>query len=199
MLTGYTRTHKHRSIGVREWGTDWHFLPACAYRFYPKNSGIALSYFSSNFNKIITLPVDVSVIIVEECTHCRPWSDAAFCVTKSPKSVDTICLCLFVRTLGMGRTMRKCVFRHMRTVKAQISLRIRAVWSGPSLSAYRIIGHYRMYQWRANIRMRLRMRGMNVHFTHARRHIFAWRGPNTILWKILFLLLIYFLQEVGAG
>ena len=32
----------------------------------------------------------------------------------------------------------------MRTAKAQISLRIRAVWSGPSLSANRIIGYYRM-------------------------------------------------------
>ena len=38
-----------------------------------------------------------------------------------------------------GRAMRKLVFRHMRTMKAQISLWIRAVWSGPSLSAYRII------------------------------------------------------------
>ena len=44
--------------------------------------------------------------------------------------------------------MRKFVFGHMRTVKAQISLRIRAVWSGPSLSANRIIGFYRMYQRR---------------------------------------------------
>ena len=29
------------------------------------------------------------------------------------------------------------------------------VWSGPSLFADRIIGHYRMHQWRANARMRL--------------------------------------------
>ena len=50
--------------------------------------------------------------------------------------------------------MRQRVFGHMRTAKAQISLRIRAVWSGPSLSANRIIGYYRMYQWRANARMR---------------------------------------------
>ena len=50
--------------------------------------------------------------------------------------------------------------RHAKTylwvyAKAQISLRMRAVWSGPSLSASRIIGHYRMYEWRANARMRL--------------------------------------------
>ena len=41
----------------------------------------------------------------------------------------------------------------MRTVKAQISLRIRAVWSGQSLSAYIIIGYYRMYEWSAKARM----------------------------------------------
>ena len=35
--------------------------------------------------------------------------------------------------------MRKRVFEHMRTAKAQI----RAVWSGPSLSAYKIIGSYK--------------------------------------------------------
>ena len=34
-------------------------------------------------------------------------------------------------------------------------------------------------QWRANARMTLRMSGMNLnlHFAHARRHIFAWRVP----------------------
>ena len=30
---------------------------------------------------------------------------------------------------------------------------IRAVWSGPSLSANRIVGHYRMYQWKAKTYM----------------------------------------------
>ena len=41
------------------------------------------------------------------------------------------------------------------TTKAQISLRIHTVWSELSLSTYRIIGHYRMYQWRAYARMAL--------------------------------------------
>ena len=66
----------------------------------------------------------------------------------------------------MGNTyidcgMRKHVFGHMRTAKAQINLRIRAVWSGPTLSANRIIRYFRMYQWRANARMKLCMRLMN--------------------------------------
>ena len=53
----------------------------------------------------------------------------------------------------MVLSMRKRAFGHMRTEKAQISLRIRAVWSGPSLSANRIIWYYRTYGWRANARM----------------------------------------------
>ena len=36
---------------------------------------------------------------------------------------------------NMSRAMRKCVLCHMRTTKAQISLRIRAVWSAPLLFA----------------------------------------------------------------
>ena len=40
--------------------------------------------------------------------------------------------------------IRKRVFRHTRTVKVKISLRIGAFWSGPSLSANNIIGYYRM-------------------------------------------------------
>ena len=48
----------------------------------------------------------------------------------------------------MGHTMRKCVFG-LLTAKSQIGLQLQAVWSGHSLSAYRIIGQYRMYEWRA--------------------------------------------------
>ena len=54
-----------------------------------------------------------------------------------------------------GLHEQKCVFRHMLTAKTQIRLRIRAVWSGPLLSANRIIGHFRIYLWRENARMRL--------------------------------------------
>ena len=41
-----------------------------------------------------------------------------------------------------GRPMRKRVLGHMRTAKAQVRLRICAVWFGPSLSANRIIGYW---------------------------------------------------------
>ena len=40
-----------------------------------------------------------------------------------------------VGQLYVSRAMKKCVLRHMRTTKAQISLRIRAVWSAPLLFA----------------------------------------------------------------
>ena len=36
----------------------------------------------------------------------------------------------------LGQAMWKCVSRHVWTAKAQISLDIGTVWSGPSLSAY---------------------------------------------------------------
>ena len=40
-----------------------------------------------------------------------------------------------LRLWGVSRAMRKCALCHMRTTKAQISLRIRAVWSAPLLFA----------------------------------------------------------------
>ena len=48
-----------------------------------------------------------------------------------------------------GQHHAKTYFGHMRTAKAQISLRIRAVWSWPSLSLTRINGYYKMTEWRA--------------------------------------------------
>ena len=65
-----------------------------------------------------------------------------------------------------GPSHAPCVFGDMQTAKAQIILRFRAVWSGPSLSANRIIGYYRMYEWSAKypddtLSMR-RMIGMRI-------------------------------------
>ena len=69
--------------------------------------------------------------------------------------------------------MRKHVFGYMRTVKALIRLRIRAVWSRPSLSANRIIGYYRMYGWSAKARIILcacAWWSESLHFVRARMH-----------------------------
>ena len=67
-------------------------------------------------------------------------------------------------------------YTYMRTAKAQIRLRIRAVWSVPSLSANRIISNYRIYIWRSKARIILSTRegwSQKAHFAHARRYFFA--------------------------
>ena len=81
----------------------------------------------------------------------------------------------------MGRAMQKHVFGHMWTAKAQISLPIPMIWSGPLLSTARIIGYYRMYRWRAKAWMRpCACAGWweSTHFAHAQRHCFACYIPH---------------------
>ena len=73
-----------------------------------------------------------------------------------------------------GRAMRKRVFGHMRIAKAQISLRIHAVQSGPSLSANRIIGYYLIYKWRAKTR-ECACAGWSKS-ADVQRHFLVWRG-----------------------
>ena len=47
----------------------------------------------------------------------------------------------------------------------------------------KLFGQYRIFIWRANARMILRMRRMNLCiFVHSRRDIFAWRGPFNVLY-----------------
>ena len=76
--------------------------------------------------------------------------------------------------------MRKHVLGHMHTEKAQISLHICTVWSGPSVSTTRIIGHCRMLEWRAKACMIFCVCAgwsESAHFVHVRRHIFTWCSP----------------------
>ena len=82
----------------------------------------------------------------------------------------------------------KRVLGHMRTAKSQISLRIRAVWSSPSLTANRITGYNRMYERRAKARVILCSRAWrsdSAHFARVRRYFFAWRGPFLSLHRTL--------------
>ena len=76
----------------------------------------------------------------------------------------------------MGSKLYRLVFLmflgHMRAAKTQINLRIRAILSGHSLSANKIIVYYRMYEWRAKARMILcACAGApeSAHFMHVRR------------------------------
>ena len=71
-----------------------------------------------------------------------------------PQLYEDWSLCT-VTCLHVGRTTWTRVLGHMRTVKVQISLHIYIVWSEPTLSANRIIRHYKMYQETVNARMRL--------------------------------------------
>ena len=102
----------------------------------------------------------------EYLQHMFLWKNNLWCNSNGYifiKNLENfIWICLLSRAIHklvwtlndlMGSAMRKRVFRHMRTAKAQISLHICAVKSGPSLSASRIIGHYRMYEWRAKAQM----------------------------------------------
>ena len=70
------------------------------------------------------------------------------------------------------RAIQKCVIRHMWTVKAQIRLRICAVWSGPSLSTNTIIGYYKMYELRAKNKILWTCAEWSetVYFVHIWRH-----------------------------
>ena len=79
----------------------------------------------------------------------------------------------------LGYAMWKRVFGHMLTAKAQISAATCAstVWSGPSLSANRIIGCYRMYKWRAKAQMILCIWSESVHYEHVQRPFFIWHSP----------------------
>ena len=101
--------------------------------------------------------------------------------------------------------MRKCDSGQMRTAKAQISLRMRAVWSRPSLSAYRITGYYIMYECRTKGWMMLcacARWSESAHFAHFRRPFFAWRDPikplsgNTISVSIFIMFLALILLWV---
>ena len=77
-------------------------------------------------------------------------------------------VCLTDDTIKAGSRHAKTCLRTMRTAKVQISLHIRAGWSGPLLSDSGIIGYNRMYKWE-------QMHGYFARFAHV--HFFTWRGP----------------------
>ena len=52
----------------------------------------------------------------------------------------------YFQSNNIGHAIRKCVSERMWTAKPQISLRFHVVWSGPTLSANRIIGYYRIHE-----------------------------------------------------
>ena len=77
----------------------------------------------------------------------------------------------------MGGAMRKRVCGHMWTVKAQISLRVCAGWSGLSLLTNSIIGYYTLYEWGATEQWTIIFECArwteSAPFAHVWRHYFA--------------------------
>ena len=78
----------------------------------------------------------------------------------------------------LSRAMRKCVLCHMRTIKAQISLRIRAVWSAPLLFLLRKYNISRFYS--RNFKTLISFCGCAGRFVsglvgNSRRHVFSCR------------------------
>ena len=62
-------------------------------------------------------------------------------------------------------TIECLIFKYSaRAMQKHAIGRIRTIWSGPCLSANRIIGYYRMYEWRAKARMILCIWSESVHF-----------------------------------
>ena len=83
----------------------------------------------------------------------------------------------------LGSAMWKRVFGHTLIAKTQISLRIRAVWSGPSLFAYRIIGYWRIYRYITKVLIRLYcFVGWpgSLLLPYVQNTYFLWHGPSYI-------------------
>ena len=81
--------------------------------------------------------------------------------------------------IHVSRAMRKYVLCHMQTTKAQISLRIRAVWSAPCCSLLREYNISRFYS--QNFKTLASFCGCAGRFVsglvgNSRRHIFSCRG-----------------------
>ena len=77
----------------------------------------------------------------------------------------------------LGQVMQKCVLCHMRTTKAQISLRIRAVWLAPLLfTAYIVWYVYLLYPKVKIIASFCSWAGCFFSYLveNPRRHVFAW-------------------------
>ena len=85
--------------------------------------------------------------------------------------------------MSIYRLRQKTCHRAYAVTKALFSLDIHAVWSGHLLSANRITGYYREFEWRAwMILYAYAGWRQSALVAHARRHIFAWLGPYKNTW-----------------
>ena len=98
------------------------------------------------------------------CKYSCYWQTPIECIVSSTSKNPHGCKCPSQRSccLLSGPRPTKRIFGHVRTAKALISLRIRAAWSVPLLSTYRIIWFYRMYELKAKAR---------YYFAHAQKDL----------------------------
>ena len=83
--------------------------------------------------------------------------------------------------LYVSQAMKKCVLCHMGTTKAQISLRIRAVWSAPLLFAAKIVRYNISRFYSQNFKTLASFCGCAGRFlsnlvANSRRHVLSCRG-----------------------
>ena len=132
--------------------------------------------FYSNGSPCVSNSLLTVTTVTEFTSSIKTWNLEH---TEDPKFYYPVVIRYLGILLHMDHAMWKPVLGHMRTAKAQISLRICAGWSGPSLSANRIIGYNRMYEWRANARLLCVSTGWSesVHFVHVWRYFFSWCSP----------------------
>ena len=100
-------------------------------------------FFFFFFFCFITPPRQTGWTMKLDQTNQTDQTDQADHVVIWSRIVHVIIVWL-ISVIQLGRSMQKRVFGHMRTANAQISLRIRAGWSGHSLHANKSNGHYRM-------------------------------------------------------
>ena len=132
--------------------------------YEPNNPKVLVNVIISTLNRSTGWRFTASTKYSEVRIH---WKCRTNQKQKAADSISPLAALYGILFPRMSRVIGKRVFRYMRTVRVQISLRIRAVWSRPSLLANRIIWYYRLFQWRA-------FAGWCefAHFLQARGHIY---------------------------
>ena len=154
------------------------WIPTLNSSYFQLSTDSTLYHFIWNLSKRATFLKQPTVfhaiprLTVLEMLPCISDCSCGLCISNMSVQKNQA-----LHSLHGGCAMRKCVFGHIRTAKAQTSLRIHAVWSGPSLSGNRTIGYYRMYQGGIKGQMLLWACAGWSESVHVKRHFFTWRGP----------------------
>ena len=107
-------------------------------------------------DKLISAPSPKKIEFDTSCRSSAKETIFLQCQILFSGEIRKISKCRLLKTLTVNTRQRRREFpfhekssRHIRTAKAQIRLRFCAVWSGPSLSAYKFNRCCRAYLWKA--------------------------------------------------